>query len=401
MESERQINQYRTPYFLIDQDELESIVEELQAAIQLYWKNTIMGYSFKTNSLPWVVEFFRKKRFYAEVVSDDEYNLAMKMDYSKNMIIYNGIIKSKETFLEALENGCIVNLDSEREILWLMDTDTEKHYSVGIRINFDLEQMCPEQSQCGNEGGRFGFCYENGEFARALAAIKQYQNIEVKGIHLHCSSKTRSLDIYRAVSFMACRIKREYQLDLDYVDIGGGFFGGLKDKPHFADYFQCISEILCKEYDKEKTKLIIEPGMSVIGSPVSFVTSVIDVKETNRNLFIVTDGSRNNIDPLMTKTSYFYEIWHSDLDIRSKAVDKQVVVGYTCMEHDRLFELKECRKLQPGDKIVYHKAGAYTMCLSPLFIKYFPDIYVKKGEKYRLVRQRWSEEEYIQNSIRW
>ena len=70
MESERQINQYRTPYFLIDQDELESIVEELQAAIQLYWKNTIMGYSFKTNSLPWVVEFFRKKRFYAEVVSD-------------------------------------------------------------------------------------------------------------------------------------------------------------------------------------------------------------------------------------------------------------------------------------------------------------------------------------------
>ena len=59
MESERQINQYRTPYFLIDQDELESIVEELQAAIQLYWKNTIMGYSFKTNSLRWVVEFFR------------------------------------------------------------------------------------------------------------------------------------------------------------------------------------------------------------------------------------------------------------------------------------------------------------------------------------------------------
>ena len=52
MESERQINQYRTPYFLIDQDELESIVEELQAAIQLYWKNTIMGYSFKTNSFP-------------------------------------------------------------------------------------------------------------------------------------------------------------------------------------------------------------------------------------------------------------------------------------------------------------------------------------------------------------
>ena len=35
------------------------------------------------------------------------------------------------------------------------------------------------------------------------------------------------------------------------------------------------------------------------------------------------------------------------------------------------------RALTVGDLITYHKVGAYTMCLTPLFIKYFTDVYVR------------------------
>lgn len=391
------MEKYKTPYYVINKDELEESVVELQKAVEAYWANTIIGYSFKTNSLPWISEFFKGKGFYAEVVSDDEYNLAKLLGYENHRIIYNGLIKSHATFLEALENGCVVNIDSEQEIMWLGEAQPDKKYSIGIRINFDLEKACPNESQCGDEGGRFGFCYENGEFERVLKLVKKYDNVEVKGVHFHCSSKTRSLSVYKAISHMACQIKKEFNLDLNYLDIGGGFFGGLNDKPRFKDYLECISGILKEEYDSNRTTLILEPGMSLIGPPISFVTSVIDIKETNRNRFVITDGSRNNVDPLMGKNSYFYTIEYLSDESRRKNIDRQIVVGYTCMENDRLFKIENSKQLVVGDKVIYYKVGAYTMCLSPLFIKYFPDVYVQESDKLKLVRNRWTVNEYTQN----
>lgn len=32
--------------------------------------------------------------------------------YEKDKIFYNGVANSKETFVEAIKNGCIVNIDS-------------------------------------------------------------------------------------------------------------------------------------------------------------------------------------------------------------------------------------------------------------------------------------------------
>jgi diaminopimelate decarboxylase len=136
--------------------------------------------------------------------------------------------------------------------------------------------------------------------------------------------------------------------------------------------------------------------MALIGAPIDYVTTVVDVKRTTRNTFVVTDGSRTQIDPLMTKMRYFNEIIRRG-DSR-KLIDKQIISGFTCMEHDRLFELVDGEELLPGDQIVYHKVGAYTMCLSPLFIKWYPDVYVKDDGKVYRVRDRWSADEYRSRS---
>ena len=52
-----------------------------------------------------------------------------------------------------------------------------------------------------------------------------------------------------------------------------------------------------------------------------------------------------------------------------------------------------------GDKIIYDKVGAYTMCLTPLFIKYFPDVYVEENGELRIVRNAWKPEQYVMNSM--
>lgn len=387
-----------TPYYLIHKDILDEWTSKLKNAIEEYWPGTLIGYSFKTNALPWVLNYMKQQGFYAEVVSEDEYHLAKRLSFDQ--IIYNGPVKGKESFLDALRSGQIVNLDANREFEWLQEElQNGGQAKIGIRVNFDLEAMCPGEASGGEEGGRFGFNYENGSFGKALERLRQIPGAELEGIHLHCSSKTRSLKIYEAIAQIACRIKREYKLSLAYVDVGGGYFGGLLNKPQYADYLKVMSEILREEFDPRETKLIMEPGTSLICPPIEYVSTVTDVKRTNRNCFAVTDGSRIHVDPLMTKKSYFYHIEPVCETTDRPRILRQVVSGFTCMENDRLFELKDSYELKEGDRIVYEKVGAYTMCLSPLFIGYFPAVYLEEDGQVRCVREKWGVAEYTQKSF--
>ena len=381
----------KTPYFIIDIETLNDGIKKLKNALQSSWGNYIIGYSYKTNSLPWIIKHIKEQGCYAEVVSDDEYNLARSIEVERKHIIYNGIAKSKETFLDAIKHHAIVNIDSEYEINWL-DELCENNLEVGIRVNFDLESKCPGQTQCGIDGERFGFCYENGELKKAINKIEK-KGIKIVGLHLHKSSKTRMPDIYQAIAETSIEIARAYDLNLHYIDIGGGFFGGLDSKPPFSEYFDIVSKILRTQFNPNDTKLIVEPGMALIGPAIDYVSTVLDIKKTTRNTFVITDGSRIQIDPLMTKSSYCYNIVRASEQYRRK-MERQIISGFTCMEHDRLFELKKEIQLLPGDQIIYHKVGAYTMCLSALFIKWFPDVYAKSGNRIDKIREKWETIDY-------
>lgn len=390
----------KTPYYVIHKDKLDNGLISLKSALHNSWPNYIIGYSYKTNALPWVIEYFKSNDCFAEVVSDDEYNLALSIGVRNDRLIYNGLAKSKDTFLQAIVNNAIVNIDAEYEVDWLdylpYRSSLKTPYEVGIRVNFDLESKCPGQSQCGVKGERFGFCYENGELKKIIDRIIA-KGARVSGIHLHKSSKTRMPDIYRAIAEAAVEIAKQYRLQLKYVDIGGGFFGGLETKPQFSEYFSLVSKTLLQYFSPEETKLIVEPGISLIGAPVDYVTSVLDVKQTTRDVFIVTDGSRTQIDPLMTKSGYSHEIIRCTEG--RELLGHQTISGYTCMEHDRLFSISNEKAILPGDRIIYHKVGAYTMCLSPLFIKWFPEVYINDGKEETMIRERWSTEEYRRRSV--
>lgn len=384
-----------TPYYVIHKSELDDLLRKLKSALEDNWSNYIIGYSYKTNALPWIIDYYNRAGCFAEVVSEHEYSLGKAIHVDSSRFIYNGPIKTEESFLEALLNGAYVNIDSKQELEWLARLPKNRLYHIGLRVNYDIEKECPGQSSGGMSGGRFGFCLENGELYAAVKYIRDL-GLEVDGLHLHISSKTRSLDIYRASAIKACEIAEMYDLHLGFIDIGGGFFGGLINKPQFTDYIRLIADELGKRFSAAETTLIVEPGMALIGSPISYVTSVIDVKETTYGRFVVTDGSRTQIDPLMSKKNYFYKL---SITESRKCYPKQVISGYTCMEPDRIFTVENAPELKHGDIITYNKVGAYTMCLTPLFIKYFPAVYVEDDNGLRLVRREWGASDYMQGSI--
>ena len=140
----------------------------------------------------------------------------------------------------------------------------------------------------------------------------------------------------------------------------------------------------------------MEPGNALTASCISFLSEVIDVKRVDdKTRFVTTDGSRNDVDPFFRKNDYLKEIFYISNPDDRKTEPLQVVTGCTCLEYDRLFTLKDSVVLEPGDRILYNNVGAYTMTLSPLFIRLFPAVYAHtQNGKYELVRRAWTAHDY-------
>lgn len=393
-------NKLQTPFYRVKEKDLLYDINLLKEALTKNWGNFIMGYSVKTNSLPWLLRYLKEHGFYAEVVSDMEYDIAKRLGYTDDRIIYNSPIKDREVWEQVLLGGGYVNFDSTYELQWIEEMSKlypDREFKIGLRVNCDIGSLCPEEQLVEEEGGRFGYCYENGRLKQAIGAVQSLPNVKVAGLHLHSSTQSRTVKVYGALAKMAVKIAKEYALNLEFVDMGGGYFGGRDDKPNYLNYFEEIGKELKEYFDPNETKIIAEPGVSLISRGMSFETTVLDIKDIRNHKFIVTDGSRVNLNPLVTRHVYpHHMVYATDTGdrIREKS---QWVCGATCMEYDRLFEIVDDVALQPGDRIVYDTAGGYTMCLNPLFIHYFPAIWIEKmdGSLY-LAREPWTNDEYMQ-----
>lgn len=393
-----------TPFFVLEIPVLLEELSKLKEAIKTYWSNTIIAYSVKTNSLPYLAKFLCGHGVYSEVVSQDEYEMISLCGCPNDMIVCNGPVKSKEFVNRLMDNGTIINVDSHREVEYAIQHAVEnpnRSFVVGLRVNVDVEKYFPTESKAGNQGSRFGFCIENDEFERVVGQITACPNLTINGLHLHVSTITRRVEIYRWLTQVFLSLVERYQLNgVKYFDIGGGFFGGLPDKPQWKDYMSAIANELANNgFKSEDLSIILEPGVSLLAGSFSYYTTVVDVKDTNRSRFVVTDGSRIHIDPFFHKTNYFYQHYHNN-NTPMPLHEKQIVVGFTCLEYDNIMVLDGYEEVAINDVFRFDKLGAYTLTLSPLFISYYPSVYVKTADgTYQCVRERWTAKEFIQKSV--
>ena len=382
-----------TPYFVLNEKDLLDNVSSFSTALSKLWPNSKIAYSIKTNSLPWMLEYLNSKNIMAEAVSYEEYRLAKLCGYKDQSIVFNGPIKTESQLEEAISNGAIINIDSKRELDYIASNRSVIKGKIGLRINIDPAIFPEGDAEYCEDGFRFGFADKDNLLADAISVLYKTYGNKRFGLHLHCNTITRSIEAYVAISKYAVSIIKKYNLDPEYIDIGGGFFGGVPGKPTADDYISAIRSVFEQSIDIDSTTLIIEPGSAFAGSIFDFCTSVLDVKDTLKSRIVTTDGSRINIDPLWIKSRYLYTIERHNQT--AKIIPDQIICGYTCMDHDRIMRLKDDLELNVGDIITYHKVGNYTVTFGGMFIRYLPEVYLKKTDgSMELIRRRTSVDEY-------
>ena len=385
-----------TPCYIIDEVTFKDNYKYIYQSFEnyLYGGKLTVGYSVKTNHNTEMIKYAHNMGMLAEVVSDDEYDLTLLCGYASNEIIFNGPQKSEKKLIQALKDGSIVNIDNLHEIDMIQRNISDlcvKNVKIGLRVNFDLEGVCPSETTAGKDVSRFGLCFENGDLLVAIQRLNS-MGIAVSGLHMHYSSRTRSVKIFEELSKCAGQIINEYGLteSIRYIDIGGGFFMGenrsLEGKPTMEQYAATICKTLSRVINLNMIELIIEPGASLIASSIQYICSVINKRDIRGTSVLTCDGSTLHINPFIAKRTPIYEVIRVHESNSKRA--HQIICGATCMEADRICELTDEAEVDIGDYIVCRCVGAYTMAFNNTFINLPPYIYWYDGTNYEPVRKK-------------
>lgn len=396
--------QYGSAFFIFDEESYLQNLRDLNEAFTEEYANIALGYSFKTNYMPRICQLARQSGVLAEVVSELEYDLALQVGYSSEQIIFNGPIKTKEVLFRAFDGGSTVHFDSEAEIdileQYLRSENPRTPVRCAIRCNFRID---------GEQLTRFGINAEDDSILEAYDRLFALEGCAPVGIHCHFSTSGRSLESYaeRARKIIATSKRVFAGRRLEYIDIGGGYFGKMPQAllerfpckvPTYAEYAEVVGGEMKRNFPDEDVQLILEPGTMVVADTMKFYCQVSHVKHIGEKPFAVVHGSIHNIKP-NGKSSIFpsIHIVPMGLDEPEHLVDADIC-GYTCIEEDVLASGYN-GSIARGDFLAFDNVGSYSTMYKPPFIKGQPTILAKRGNDYSVVKREETIDDIFQTYV--
>ena len=133
--------QYGDAFYILETRRFRTNFCELKEAFSEIYENFGIAYSYKTNYAPRLCKAIDELGGYAEVVSDMEAEIALRVGVAPQKIIWNGPYKNYNKVEELLLRGATINLDSAYEIEKIGEIARkypDKIFHVGIRVNFDI-----------------------------------------------------------------------------------------------------------------------------------------------------------------------------------------------------------------------------------------------------------------------
>ncbi|MDE5755553.1 MAG: pyridoxal-dependent decarboxylase [Clostridia bacterium] len=363
------MKEYGDAFYILDSKQFKQNFSELKEAFSAIYPNFNIAYSYKTNYTPELCRIVNELGGFAEVVSDMEMEIALRVGVSPSNIIWNGPYKNSKKVEELLLRGGVVNLDNAVDTEYLKKISAKypnNRLRVGIRCNFDI-----------GDGviSRFGYDIESKDFAEALALVNEKDNVVLNG--LQCHFATRSLDTWRPRAEKMIALLDKYGLCPDYVDLGGGLFGKMHDSlkvqfntkiPTYEEYATEVAPLFRERYGKEKKRptLLIEPGSALVGDCMRFASRVECIKTVNKKPIATLLGSIYNINPTLNKKNPPLQVLPVGLGERKK-YENLDFGGFTCIESDYLYR-GYSGELAVGDIVVFGNVGSYSVVLKPPFI---------------------------------
>lgn len=395
------IKHYKSPLYVFDEKGFCDNYEHLCSAMRLYYPNYLPAYSYKTNYTPHICGLVKSLGGYAEVVSDMEMYVALKIGYKHEHIVYNGPCKGDQ-MEEHMLNGGISNIDNKAEaerIIALAKAHPNKTFKIGIRINTDIGA---------NFISRFGLEVGSLELEDVVAMLKAEPNVKVTGLHMHVS-RARYIEAWQKRIDNILEAADKYLDDIpEYIDLGSGMFADMEEYlknqftitvPTYEDYAKVVAGTMAKHYagvDK-KPLLMTEPGTTVVSRYLSLLTTVTGVKTIKDKHIALVDADYHNTGETSRMMKVPFAHYHCGTGEESKELPD--IMGFTCLEQDYIFK-EFPNKVRVGDVIEFRNIGGYSVVYKPPFIQpCCAMVAIAKDGSVKLIKERETFEDIFKTFV--
>ncbi len=324
--------------------------------------NPIICFSVKSNSNLQILQEIKKMGIGADVVSKGEMVMALKAGISPKKIVFSGVGKTFDELKFAIDkNILLINSESESEIneIEKISKIKRKKIDIGIRLNPNIDSKTLKKISTGKKEDKFGLTEFN--FLKIIKKYKNSKNLNLKCLSVHIGSQITNHKPYVKMLKIIESIIKKSNHNFDFIDLGGGM--GIKynyntKKLNYKKYCAAIKKFL-KKY---KTKIIFEPGRSIIGDCALLLTKILYIKKTNNINFIILDAAMNDlIRPALYGTEHKIIASIKNNKIVKK---KHQFVGPICETTDKFLSINKFQMLKEKEILSICDVGAYGMVLS-------------------------------------
>ena len=347
----------------------------------------LICFAVKANTNVSIIREIGKLGLGADVVSIGELMKALKAGINPKKIVFSGVGKTVDEISYAIDKKILlINAESKSEIIEIekIAKSKKKIINIGIRLNPNTDAKTLTQISTGKKENKFGV--DKKTFFELVKYSKNSKNIKLKCLSVHIGSQIVNHIPYEKMLKVVNRIIKKTNYKFEFIDLGGGMgisYDNNNKKLNYKKYSIAIKKIL----KTHKSKIIFEPGRSIVGNIGVLISKIIYIKENEKKDFIILDAAMNDL-----MRPALYGANHRTLPVlKTNQISKKTYqfVGPICESTDKFITLKKFQKLKEKDLIVMCDVGAYGMSLSSNYnVRPKPVEILIKGSKINVIKKR-------------
>jgi len=383
---------YSTPLYCYSYNKLRSNIINFFTYFKKF--SPLVCFAIKSNTNLNLIKEIKKFGLGADVVSKGELMLALKAGINKKKIVFSGVGKTESELKFAIEKKILlINSESESEIKIIEKIAKKKNVvvNIGIRLNPNTDANTLKQISTGKKENKFGV--DEKTFLKLVSVLRTSKNIKLKCLSVHIGSQITDHKPYEKMLKAVDKIINKAKFNFEYIDLGGGMGISYEKNQKKLDYKKYKSAIE-KFLRKNNSKLIFEPGRSIIGNTAILISRVIYLKETSKKIFVILDAGMNDM-----MRPALYGAKHQILPAfknKKKSKKSYEFVGPICETTDKFLSVSNFNKLKERDLIFISDVGAYGSSLSSNYnIRPKPSEILINKSKITILKKRQKLEDII------
>ena len=383
---------YSTPLYCYSYNKLKSNIINFFTYFKKF--SPLVCFAIKSNTNLNLIREIKKFGLGADVVSKGELMLALKAGINKKKIVFSGVGKTESELKFAIEKKILlINSESESEIKIIEKIAKKKNVvvNIGIRLNPNTDANTLKQISTGKKENKFGV--DEKTFLKLVSVLRTSKNIKLKCLSVHIGSQITDHKPYEKMLKAVDKIINKAKFNFEYIDLGGGMGISYEKNQKKLDYKKYKSAIE-KFLRKNNSKLIFEPGRSIIGNTAILISRVIYLKETSKKIFVILDAGMNDM-----MRPALYGAKHQILPAfknKKKSKKSYEFVGPICETTDKFLSVSNFNKLKERDLIFISDVGAYGSSLSSNYnIRPKPSEILINKSKITILKKRQKLEDII------